>query len=327
VNSRIHVAVGVIYNSDQTKVLITKRTANQHLAGYWEFPGGKIKNNEDTITALSRELYEELGIVVITGNQLTTVSYDYPDKSVLLDVWQVSEWSGTPTGKENQELVWSDINNLANYKFPEANKHITQSLSLSPIYLLSPLSFTYDSRSISVLKECFSSGVKVFQLRLDPNNKSEIEFLINELNDLVERYDVKLILNDNPASLANYNISGIHLNSSELLSYETRPVGQEYILGASCHDEIELLHAEKINVNYAFLSPVFNTSSHPDKKAIGWSEFYNISKKVSFPVYALGGMSPCDLDEAKKNNAFGVAMISSIWNSTISVRSLFTNKT
>ena len=53
-NSRINVVVGILYNSNKDKVLITKRTSKQYLSGYWEFPGGKTKKNEDSFSALSR---------------------------------------------------------------------------------------------------------------------------------------------------------------------------------------------------------------------------------------------------------------------------------
>ena len=63
-NSRIHVVVGIIFDANKDKVLISKRTKKQHLGGYWEFPGGKIKSNEKPFLALKRELGEELGIDV-----------------------------------------------------------------------------------------------------------------------------------------------------------------------------------------------------------------------------------------------------------------------
>ena len=101
-NQRTHVAVGVIYNSTKDKVLISKRSINQHLSGYWEFPGGKVEYNEDVNTALKRELFEELGITVIKAESYTSVRHDYGDKKVLLDVWKVSEWRGRPETQESE---------------------------------------------------------------------------------------------------------------------------------------------------------------------------------------------------------------------------------
>ena len=66
-DTRIHVVVGILYNNNKDKVLITKRISGKFLAGYWEFPGGKVKNNEDSFSALSREFDEELGIIIKTA--------------------------------------------------------------------------------------------------------------------------------------------------------------------------------------------------------------------------------------------------------------------
>ena len=60
-DKRIHVVVGILYNNNRDKVLITKRTNSQFLSGHWEFPGGKVKSNEDSFSALRREFREELG--------------------------------------------------------------------------------------------------------------------------------------------------------------------------------------------------------------------------------------------------------------------------
>ena len=75
-----------------------------------------------------------------------------------------------------------------------------------------------------------------------------------------------------------------------------------------------MLQAKKLNVNYAFLSPVKKTSSHIDSVPLGWKEFKRLSEKVKFPVYALGGMSMADMETAISNSAFGIAMISSVWD-------------
>lgn len=319
---RVHVAVGVIYNQKKDKILITKRTAKQHLAGLWEFPGGKVEESEDVVTALKRELYEELGVIVKTASPFIQVSYDYPDKKVLLDVWQVNKWTGKPESKENQEIIWSTIQSFSHYQFPEANIRIIQALSLASLYLISKGFYQDYSTLLTRIEECFKSGLKLFQLRLDAKIEPGFSVLIKKLNILSERYSAKIILNGDVADIDKYNLDGLHLKSNQLNSYHSRPISEEYLLGASCHNEQELLLAEKLNVNYAFLSPVNKTRSHEDKKGMGWKKFYEMSKNVSFPVYALGGMRPEDIDIAKANNAHGIAMISAIWGSSLPVNKI-----
>jgi len=91
--NRIHVAAAVIRSTDGL-VLIAKRPLDKHQGGLWEFPGGKVEKGEAVEVALARELLEELGIGVTAARPLIQVRHDYPDKHVLLDVWEVTAFSG-----------------------------------------------------------------------------------------------------------------------------------------------------------------------------------------------------------------------------------------
>jgi 8-oxo-dGTP diphosphatase len=116
----VHVAVGVILDADRN-VLITRRAQHSHQGGLWEFPGGKVETGELPLDALMRELHEELGIVIGRTSVLLEVHHDYGDKTVLLDVHVVWEFSGEAVGLEDQPLVWVAPQDLASYEFPAAN--------------------------------------------------------------------------------------------------------------------------------------------------------------------------------------------------------------
>jgi len=118
--SLVHVAVGVILNADR-KVLITRRAQHAHQGGLWEFPGGKIETGESLTDALTRELREELGIVIGRTSALLEVRHDYGDKTVLLDVHVVWEFSGEAHPLEDQPLAWVAPQELDRYAFPAAN--------------------------------------------------------------------------------------------------------------------------------------------------------------------------------------------------------------
>lgn len=323
-STRIHVAVGVIYSSDKKQVLISKRKANQHLAGFWEFPGGKVEKDEDIQSALRRELHEELAIDIKSSSQLTTVSYDYQDKKVFLDIWQVDEWNGKPESKEGQEFTWVDIDKLNQYKFPEANLHIVNTLSLSSIYLVSPKTYNKIDEFMTTVEQCFKAGIKLFQLRLESRKEPEYPQLISKLILLTEKHCVKFIINQDLSIINKYKVDGVHLKSEQLFEFDKRPIDEEFILGASCHNERELVQAKKLKVNYAFLSPVKKTQSHPESTPLGWENFKSLSSKVNFPLFALGGMRPDDLHIAKANNAHGIAMISAVWDTSSQFRGKIT---
>jgi len=126
-NKVIHVAVATIVNADN-QVLLAFRQAHQHLGNLWEFPGGKVEAGETVYDALKREVLEELAITVIAAKPLLTVCHDYDDRSVLLDVWHVDKFSGTPKGQEGQRLQWCAISDLVDIDFPSANVAIISAL-------------------------------------------------------------------------------------------------------------------------------------------------------------------------------------------------------
>ncbi len=101
----IHVAAGVLVNADGG-VLIARRLPGTHMAGRWEFPGGKLETGEGPRQGLYRELREELGIDVQVAEPLLKLSHRYADRHVHLDVWLVTEFLGEPESLEGQALQW-----------------------------------------------------------------------------------------------------------------------------------------------------------------------------------------------------------------------------
>ncbi|MFZ1295479.1 MAG: 8-oxo-dGTP diphosphatase MutT [Pseudomonadales bacterium] len=120
-------AVGVMINA-RDEVLITRRHAHLHQGGLWEFPGGKIHEDESSHDALRRELAEELAIHVEAAQPLLTIDHDYPDRSVRLEVWRVSAFSGTPCALEGQPMMWLPVAALDAQCFPVANAPIIEAL-------------------------------------------------------------------------------------------------------------------------------------------------------------------------------------------------------
>ncbi|QBY06199.1 8-oxo-dGTP diphosphatase MutT [Thalassotalea sp. HSM 43] len=119
---RVHVAVGVIYRQGQ--FFLTKRLANAHQGGKWEFPGGKVEDNETVHQALHRELQEEIAIDTLAMQPLIEISHDYVDKQVLLEVFLVDQFAGEPTAQEGQQQGWFSADQLSEIDFPKANDAI-----------------------------------------------------------------------------------------------------------------------------------------------------------------------------------------------------------
>jgi 8-oxo-dGTP diphosphatase len=118
---RLHIAAAVILNQAKDQVFITKRHDKAHKGGLWEFPGGKVEIGETAQEATIRELYEEVGIKVITLSHFESLKHDYPEKSLEFDFFVVTEFEEEPYGKEGQLGGWVGIAELQGYDFPEAN--------------------------------------------------------------------------------------------------------------------------------------------------------------------------------------------------------------
>lgn len=124
----VHVAVGIVFNK-QKHVLIAQRPQHAHQGGLWEFPGGKIEENETTLQALKRELFEETGIDVLDAKPLLETYHEYNDKNVLLNVWEVTHYKNEPHGREGQPIRWVPLAELTQFSFPCANQTIVSLLS------------------------------------------------------------------------------------------------------------------------------------------------------------------------------------------------------
>lgn len=102
----LHVMAGVLRREDG-RVLLTERPVGKHLAGFWEFPGGKLEPGEAPLAGLARELHEELGIAVGRSEPLVRLPWRYGSLGLLLDTWIVHEWAGEPHAREGQAMRWS----------------------------------------------------------------------------------------------------------------------------------------------------------------------------------------------------------------------------
>ncbi len=101
----IHVVAGLLLDATG-RVLLAQRPVGKHLAGMWEFPGGKCEPGEAPLAALARELREELGITMQHAEPVIAVPWIYGERELLLDAWRVDAWIGEPQSLEGQALQW-----------------------------------------------------------------------------------------------------------------------------------------------------------------------------------------------------------------------------
>ncbi|MGD8710293.1 MAG: Nudix family hydrolase [Ectothiorhodospiraceae bacterium] len=307
----VHVAVGVIQAPDGS-VLIARRPAHLHQGGLWEFPGGKVEAGEGVQEALRRELREELGLEVRDAHPLIRIPFQYPDKSVLLDVWRVNEFDGEPSGREGQPLRWVAKEALREYRFPPANAAIVRAATLPSTYAITPDLGSVSAVTAGVAKS-LDRGVRLVLLRLPSMSGESLQVAAAKAVAMVHHAGGRLLVSRDWALCREVHADGVHLSAEQLRSLNGRPLGSGHLVAASCHDPRELDLARQMGVDFAVLSPVLPTASHPGRPALGWSRFAEWVADVPFPVYGLGGLGAEDLETAYAARAQGVAGISGIW--------------
>jgi 8-oxo-dGTP diphosphatase len=309
---RIHVAAAAITDTSD-RVLIAQRPADVHQGGLWEFPGGKLEPGESPGQALTRELQEELGIKVASARQLIRVRHDYPDKPVLLDVWRVERYAGTPVGREGQPLEWVKIGELEKFSFPDANIPIIQALQLPDRYLITPEPVSDIPGYLEVLKRAIARGILLVQLRAKHLAEEDYRRLALAAAQLCRSANVRLMLNCAPHLVPELGAQGVHLTARRLLALERRPLDAGYLVAASCHHADEVIHAVRLGLDFIVASPVRETSSHPGKPAIGLDGLRSLCEAADMPVYALGGMQESDIESVWQCGAQGIAAIRGLW--------------
>jgi mutator protein MutT len=145
----VHVVAAAVMDASD-RVLIAQRPTGTHLAGGWEFPGGKLEPGEERTAGLARELHEELGITMATPRPLIRVRHAYPSRDIFLDVWIVRRYRGEPRGLDGQALRWCTRAELATVELLPADGPIVRALWL-PERLTQPESPDYRVGDLSSL--------------------------------------------------------------------------------------------------------------------------------------------------------------------------------
>ncbi|HBS16788.1 MAG TPA: bifunctional MutT family pyrophosphohydrolase/thiamine phosphate synthase, partial [Halomonas sp.] len=307
VKRRVHVAAAAMISADQKHVLIARRPSNVDHGGLWEFPGGKLAPYETGLEGLKRELHEELGVEIVRAQPLIRVHHEYPDKHILLDVWQVHEFAGEPFGREGQAVRWVPMNELVNYPFPAANLPILRAVMLPTEYLITGEE-PDDERFASLLERALrEDSIRLVQLRAKSLDDTAYVARAERALKLCREYGAKLLLNGEPTLLDQVDADGIHLTSARLMQLDRRPIAENKWLSASTHDQKQLSQAAVLGCDFVTLSPLRTTPSHPEVAPMGWHDFQQLVERAGMPVFALGGMTRFDANHARAVGAQGIA--------------------
>jgi 8-oxo-dGTP diphosphatase len=309
----IHVVAGIL-RDNQGRILLTQRPPGKHLAGLWEFPGGKREDGETPEQALRRELHEEIGVDTIAMRRLICFPWNYAEKSIFLDVYDVAEFDGEPLGKEGQCLRWEFAEAMPDIPMPAADVPIVSALRLPDHYAITPEPEVDLHAFLARLERAFSTGIKLVQLRAKRMDAVSLRSLAAEARDLARRVGAKLLLNGHLDIVRELRLDGVHLPEADFIDLAERPLDRSFLVGTSCHSADAIGVATQMGADFAVLGAVKPTRSHEHCDILGWKRFAEAVECAPLPVYALGGMIAADLPDAFRARAQGIAGISMFWS-------------
>ncbi len=281
--------------------LLAQRPQGKVYAGYWEFPGGKVEPGEPVVDALARELHEELGIDVERAYPWITRVFTYPHATVRLRFYRVLRWKNDPHPREDQAIAWQRPGGTMAAPMLPANAPVLASLELPWEYAITNASGFGSAVMLDKLERRLEQGLKLVQVR-EPASR-ERDLFTEQVMGRARRYGCKVMVKQ-PFPGAD----GLHYTASELMTVKEKP--RAGLVAASCHSREELEHAMALELDFAVLGPVKEKAERPP---LGWERFAQIVRGASMPVYAIGGLTPADLEDAWHAGAHGLAMIRGAW--------------
>lgn len=307
----VEVAAAVIQRGAH-EFLLAQRPAGKIWAGYWEFPGGKVEPGESAHDALVRELREELGITVHTAYPWLTRVFSYPHATVRLHFFRVTGWTGELHPHEGQQFAWQATPEQPSVApILPANAPILRALSLPPLYAISNAAELGVEEFLRRLEAALGQGLRLVQLREKALPHEDFAGLAQRALTLTRAHGARLLLNGDIELAQELGADGVQLTSAQLARLNARPALDW--CAASCHNAEELRRAEALGCDFAVLSPVLPTQSHPGAPHLGWETFSEIISGATLPVYALGGLEQKDMETAWRCGAHGVALLRQAW--------------
>jgi len=309
----VEVAAAVLQRPDNT-FLLAQRPTGKIWAGYWEFPGGKLELGETPYHALVRELHEELGVTVETAYPWLTRVFTYSHATVRLHFFRVTDWSGELYPNEGQQFSWQAAtlpdHEMVSPLLP-ANASILNALALPILYAISNVAELGEDEFMVRLEVALQNGLRLLQLREKNLCGEAIHALARHVITMAHRYDAKVLLNGDVGLVRALGADGVQLTAKQLIEFQERP--DVSLCAASCHGAEEIHQAERLGCDFALLSPVLPTQSHPEAVHLGWEQFSACVAGATIPIYALGGLKYGDLETAWQHGAHGVALLRQAW--------------
>ena len=288
----IEVVAAAVFDR-QRRILLSQRPAGKHLAGTWEFPGGKLEQGESHGDGLARELAEELGIRVVDSQPLLSLTHHYPERSVRLWLRTVTDYGGEPRGLEGQALKWVSLAEAMRLPMPAADRPMLKALALPPVCVQLPPASDAEAAAVSRqdVETALEAGHRWFCLPVDGMSTARVLTLVRRLAPGFDREQASWLIQGEPELVDAAGASGIHLSRDQLHQTNERPVPAARIACAVCIDEPDLVQAGRLELDFVTL-PLD-------------ADFDRLCAQSPLPVLAAVDTDGSDLASVRRRGGFG----------------------
>ncbi|MFT3735739.1 MAG: Nudix family hydrolase [Rhodocyclaceae bacterium] len=310
---KVDVSAAVITRPDGS-FLLGQRAEGTFYPGYWEFPGGKVEAGETPRDALVRELAEELSVEVREAWPWLMREHHYEHAHVRLHFFEVPVWEGEPRAHVHADLRWQHAGAFTVSPMLPANGPILKALSLPRQMALTHAGEIGVDAQLAALDRALAAGLRWVQVREPLLDAATRRSFAAAVLARCRAAGALAVLNGSADEARELGMDGVHLSAAALAALESRPE-LEWV-GASCHARAELERANALALDYAVLGAIKPTPTHPGQAALGWEQFHALTRELSLPVIAIGGLCSDDLIEARQAGAHGIACIRAAWGET-----------
>jgi len=287
------------------RLLLSQRLPGKHLAGRWEFPGGKCERGESPSAALARELHEELGIRVRQCSPLMSLTHHYPERTVRLLLRSVHSWDGEARGVEGQAIAWYRTEQVGRLPLPSADRPLLKLLDLDP-RCLTGLSIDENAPATSVLarwQDLLANGFAWLVLALAEGAGREALAVAEQCGRLARSAGAKWVLEGSAGQARRVGADGVLLSRAELMAAPGRPLPEADLVAVRAASLDELQRAGEIGADCILLQ---GDRMSIDRKSSGLEHFGHLIERSPLPILAPDLLCAKRLADWREVGAFGV---------------------
>jgi len=195
----------------------------------------------------------------------------------------------------------------------KARSEQQERLAGARLYGILDLSYVREGEAVAMTRKLLAGGVQVLQLRAKAFSASQLVPLARELSGICREAGVPFIINDHPDLVSETGADGVHIGQDDLSVEEVRRrAGAGVLVGKSTHSLAQALAAENEAPDYLGFGPLFATPTKPDYIPVGLTDIVEVYRRVSLPVFCIGGIKKENLPEVLAAGAERVVIVSGL---------------